>query len=66
MYLTDPANSEPPPELIRYELRMMYHCTPLELKAHKGQDLLEMFRDLTVQGAIEKHKQFRQRLATGK
>jgi len=59
MYLTDPAHSEPPPELLRYQLRMLYHCTPMELRAHKGQDLLEMLRDLTVQSGIDRHNRFK-------
>lgn len=60
------GSSESPPELIRYQLRQMYHCTPLELRANKGDDLIEMLRDLTVQSEIEKARQFKRNLSNGK
>jgi hypothetical protein len=36
----------PPPEYLRYRLRMMYHCTPSEFEKQKGAHLFEMLRDL--------------------
>lgn len=36
----------PPPELVRYRLRMLYHCTPSQLDRESGRHLLEMLRDL--------------------
>jgi hypothetical protein len=38
---------EPPMEYLRYQLRMLYHCTPAQLeKEAKGKHLFEMLHDL--------------------
>jgi hypothetical protein len=36
----------PPPEYIRWKLRMMYQCTPSEFEQQRGKYLFEMLRDL--------------------
>ena len=40
---------QPPPELLRYRLRMMYGCTPSQLARERGKYLFEMLRDLRCQ-----------------
>jgi hypothetical protein len=43
------GEGRPPPELVKYRLRMMYKCTPSELDAQRGKYLSEMMQDLLCQ-----------------
>jgi hypothetical protein len=40
------GNGQPPPEYVRYRMRMLYKCTPSELDEQKGTHLFEVLQDL--------------------
>ena len=61
VYLHTPGNSQPPWELVKYRMRMMYQITPKEFHENKGRYLVEMMQDMKCRAMESKVQTMRQK-----
>jgi len=59
------GTGQPPPEYLRYRLRMMYGCTPSQLAQERGKHLFEMLCDLRCQEMEARAALYRRKLSGG-